>query len=380
MRALEGSYTLAEGDSLTLRYSGGLLLGDLRLGPSSPVFGTLKLAMTAPGRLTGVMHRPQDPPQRMWLAMDVLASSDGSLLQGSGAYVHFPSNSPRPFKAQRPIPAPTPAPRPADQGGGGSGGGGGFKATDYFEVQVERVGRSSLGGVEVVLTVRNTEEVRKGVQYDTQKYVLLGSDGMEYGTDGNYYGRSSADKLRETTWVFKDGQAPATYLFPRVPNGVKAVRLILRNNGQPTASFDLPAQSQGGGGATDAAPQPPAAEAIRIGAYDVAFVSLQKGDDGDWESTWSLTNRTQATTAVQLNDLSVTLTDSGGRSATGGGPYHYAGETGRRVRRSGFEIAPGEETRIRIWHSGSKDMTPSAYAFSVRGQMVQGPLAGAGVP
>ena len=382
MRALEGAYTLAEGDSLTLRYSGGLLLGDLRLGPNSPVFGTLKLAMTAPGRLTGVMHRPEDPPQRMWLAMDVLVSSDGSLMQGSGAYVHFPSNSPRPFKAQRPIPAPTPAPQPADQGGNS---GGGFKATDYFEVQVERVGRSSLGGVEVVLTVRNTEEVRKGVQYDTQKYFLLGSDGMEYGTDGNYYGRSSAEKLRDTTWVFKDGQAPATYLFPRVPNGVKAIRLILRHNGQQTASFDLNDQSQGGSAASQTgrpASQTPARPAApsRIGAYDIAFVSLQKGDDGDWESTWSLTNRTQEPTAVQLNDLSVTLSDGAGRSATGGGPYHYAGETGRRVRRSGFEIAPGEETKVRIWHSGSKGMAPSAWTFSVRGQMGRGTLAGAGVP
>lgn len=120
-------------------------------------------------------------------------------------------------------------------------------------------------------------------------------------------------------------------------------------------------------------PGPPA----RIGPYDVSFVSLQKGDDGDWESTWSLTNRSEATTQVPLNDISATLRGEGGETSTGGGPYHYAGETGRRVRSSGFEIAPGEETRIRLWHSRSGPMTPVGYIFRVGAIEGEGEFGGA---
>lgn len=112
-------------------------------------------------------------------------------------------------------------------------------------------------------------------------------------------------------------------------------------------------------GAGAAQPGPP----TRIGPYDVALVSLQKGADGDWETTWSLTNRSQAATTVNLNSLAVVIRGPGGDASEARGPYHYAGETGRRVRRSGFEIAPGEETRIRFWHSGSRALTPSTYSF-----------------
>lgn len=120
-------------------------------------------------------------------------------------------------------------------------------------------------------------------------------------------------------------------------------------------------------------PGPPA----RIGPYDVAFVSLKKGDDGDWESTWSLTNRTESTTQVRLNDVSATLRGEDGKTSTGGGPYHHADETGRRVRPSGFEIAPGEETRLRLWHSRSGDMTPTGYVFRVGEIEGEGEFGGA---
>ncbi|NEX91295.1 hypothetical protein [Caulobacter sp. 17J65-9] len=123
-----------------------------------------------------------------------------------------------------------------------------------------------------------------------------------------------------------------------------------------------------------AACQAPVGKPQRIGPYDVAFVCLQKGDDGDWESTWSLTNRTQDPTTVQLSDLSVVISDATGKSNEAYGPYHYAGETGRRVRRSGFEIPPGTETQIRFWHSRSRDLKPVSYAFKVKGQAGQGEL------
>jgi hypothetical protein len=116
----------------------------------------------------------------------------------------------------------------------------------------------------------------------------------------------------------------------------------------------------------DGDPDPPPGAPIRLGAYDVAFLELRRGEGRDWDTVWSLTNRTEAATTVRLNDLVAVLVDAAGDSGEGTGPYRYADETGLRVRPSGFEIAPGEETRIRLHHTGSKNMRPTGYRFRVQ--------------
>jgi len=247
MRALEGVYTVLNFGELTLRYEGGLLLGETRVRAGQPAMDTLKLAMPRSGRLQGLMQRTDQPPSRAWYTLDLTVSPDRARLQGELGNVHPPINTPRAFTAQRSGPAPAPAPAPA----------------------------------------------------------------------GGQQGQNSTP-------------VPAT----------------------GTGSTGTPA-------ATAAAPATP----TRVGPYDVVMVSVQRGADGDWESTWSVTNRSQATTRVNLSDLSVTMRAADGQTSTASGPYHYAGETGRRVRSSGFEIQPGEETKIRFWHSRSSQMTPAGYTF-----------------
>ena len=68
----------------------------------------------------------------------------------------------------------------------------------------------------------------------------MGSDGVEYAGDGNYYGGSGAERLSNTLYLFGGTQGTVTYVFPRVPARVTPVRLILRQDGQQTASFELP--------------------------------------------------------------------------------------------------------------------------------------------
>ncbi|RYE07036.1 MAG: carboxypeptidase regulatory-like domain-containing protein, partial [Hyphomicrobiales bacterium] len=260
MRALEGVYAAPDFGELTLRYEGGLLLGETRVRAGQPVMDTLKLAMPRAGKLQGVMQRTDQPPSRAWYTLDLTVSPDRARLQGEMGNVHPPINTPRAFTAQRSGPAPAPASTPAPAG-------------------------------------------------DPQ------------------------------------GQSPA----PASGTG---------STGAPAATT-----------AASAAP-------TRVGPYDVVMVSSRKTPEGDWESTWSLTNRSSATTRVNLNDVAVTLRSADGQTSTAAGPYHYAGETDRRVRSSGFEIQPGEETKIRFWHSGSSRMTPVGY--SVRAGTSESVIGGAG--
>jgi len=107
-------------------------------------------------------------------------------------------------------------------------------------MRIDRVGRTADGSVEVILAARNSSGERKGVQHDTQRFALIGSDGFEYGWDGNFYGQSGAEHLGQTIWLQPQAQSRVTYVFPRVPADVTPARLILRENGAQTVVFELP--------------------------------------------------------------------------------------------------------------------------------------------
>ncbi len=238
MRALEGDYVYNGSGRLNLRYQDGLLVGELRTDQPAP--DPVRLTLSPQGRLVGVMQRAGQSADTTWFAVDLTPSFDRTRLEGSAAYVHRPSNSPMPFSARR-EPPPPPAPSPTPQGGpGGVAGGGDYRPTAYLDMRIDRVGRTADGSVEVILAARNSSQERKGVQYDTQRFALIGSDGFEYGWDGNYYGQSGAEHLNETIWLQPQAQSRVTYVFPRVPADVTAARLILRENGAQTTVFELP--------------------------------------------------------------------------------------------------------------------------------------------
>ena len=236
MRALEGDYVYNGSGRLSLSYQDGLLIGEVRTDQPGP--DRVKLTLSPQGRLVGVMQRAGQSADTTWFAVDLTPSFDGTRLEGSAAYVHRPTNSPMPFSARRESP-PQPAPSPTPQGGSVAGTGD-YRPTAYLDMRIDRVGRTADGSVEVILAARNSSGERKGVQHDTQRFALIGSDGFEYGWDGNFYGQSGAEHLNETIWLQPQAQSRVTYVFPRVPADVTPARLILRENGAQSVVFELP--------------------------------------------------------------------------------------------------------------------------------------------
>jgi hypothetical protein len=228
LRALEGDWTYNGSGTLTLRYQDGLLVGEVRTDQPTP--DAVRLTMSPQGRLVGVMQRAGQSPRTTWHQVDLTVSFDRSRLEGGAAFAHVPTNSPAPFSAHRGAPAPTSEPQ---------GGTGEYRPTAFLDMRIERVGRTADGSVEVVLAARNSSEERQGVQHDPQRFTLVGSDGFEYGWDGNYYGQSGAEHLNATIYVQPRAQARVTYVFPRVPADVTPARLILRENGAETTVFEL---------------------------------------------------------------------------------------------------------------------------------------------
>lgn len=151
---------------------------------------------------------------------------------------------------------------------------------------------------------------------------------------------------------------------------------VASSAGVPASTYTGVRVRSGAGGSGGAASGTGDVDAppLSLGDFEARLVRLARGDDGDWETTWVLANNGSTSTAISLHDLVVTLRSADGRSSEAAGPYHYADETGRRVRRSGFEIPAGEQTRIRVWHSSSKTMTPERFEVQIRGAKAQGQL------
>lgn len=113
-----------------------------------------------------------------------------------------------------------------EQGPSGStAGSGGFQSTAYLDMKVDRVTRSAQG-LRILLTARNSEDVRKGIGHDTQDYSVIGSDGAEYRSDGNIYTHEGR-LMQNTVWMARHAQGAVAYQFP-LPPEVTATQLVLR--------------------------------------------------------------------------------------------------------------------------------------------------------
>jgi len=139
-----------------------------------------------------------------------------------------------------PVEAPPPTTTPEPTSTPTASGADGFKPTAYLEMKVDRVSRNG-SGIQVSLTGRSTDDVRRGVGHDIQDYAIVGSNGVEYRSDGNVYSPDGRI-LNHTIWMAKDAEAQVSYMFRGIPANVTAARLILRERygDRRTTTFDLP--------------------------------------------------------------------------------------------------------------------------------------------
>lgn len=145
-------------------------------------------------------------------------------------------DTPAPAPAPTPAPAPAPTPAPAATSASVTGD---FRNTGYFLTRLDAVRRQRSGAVEVTLTMRNDQTIRRSIWNNYNSWTLIGSDGQSYKHDGNGYGRDGTDRMTTSVYLEKDGTAPLTYVYP-MPFDVKPVRLVVRDYyGKPLTEFDL---------------------------------------------------------------------------------------------------------------------------------------------
>ncbi|HWU94104.1 MAG TPA: hypothetical protein VN029_00820, partial [Sphingomonas sp.] len=131
---------------------------------------------------------------------------------------------------------PAPAPAPAATSSAVTGD---FRDTGYFFTRLDAVRRQRSGLVEVTLTMRNDQNVRRSTWNNYNSWTVIGSDGLSYKHDGNAYGRDGTDRMTTSVYLEKDGTAPLTYVY-KMPYGVNPVRLVVRDYyGKPLTEFDL---------------------------------------------------------------------------------------------------------------------------------------------
>ncbi|NIJ20417.1 outer membrane biosynthesis protein TonB [Sphingomonas naasensis] len=149
-----------------------------------------------------------------------------------------PAPAPTPTPAPAPTPAPRPTPAPAKETTTTVGGG--FRNTGYLFTRLDAVRRGADGAVEVTFTMRNDQNVRRSIWNNDNSWTLIGSDGLSYKFDGNDYGRDSSDRRTTSTWLEKGDANVITYVYRKVPAGVKPARLIVRDYyGKIITEYDL---------------------------------------------------------------------------------------------------------------------------------------------
>lgn len=137
-----------------------------------------------------------------------------------------------------PTPTPTPTPKPAEATTTNVGGG--FRNTGYLFTRLDAVRRGADGAVEVTFTMRNDQNVRRSIWNNDNTWTLIGSDGLSYKYDGNDYGRDGSEPRKTSTWLEKGDSNVITYVYRKVPAGVKPGRLVVRDYyGKVITEYDL---------------------------------------------------------------------------------------------------------------------------------------------
>lgn len=253
-----------------------------------------------------------------------------------------------------------------------------FKEAGFFALRLDFGGRRSAGApVEVSLTARNYLGDRQGLQYNTNSFKVLGSNGVEYKWDGNYYGKSGAERLNTTVWLEKGEQGAVTYVFPGVPKTVKPVKLIIRDGDKVVGEFRI---SEAGGRANAAAPVmstegTPAGQPVTLKTFETTLASLSRGDANDLEAVVRIRNISGAPVRMTVANLVVALFAPNGETRYADGSFYQVEGKGRRIIGSTIPLAADEEVRVKLWFAQSARIVPARYKIQEPGAPAkEGPI------
>lgn len=358
-----GTYQTSMGSTLTLAMQGGLLTGQAQDGAKESV----KLALTASGRVTGVLLTTSDVGVQTWYTLDMGFAADASSFDGQAAFFHMPSNSPIGYSGRRV--------GGATAGGSGAGStpsssGGAFTNAGYFALRadaVKRTGRS----VEVNLTARNYQGGRQAVQQTDNRYFLATSRG-EFRWDSNFYGATAGDHLDHTIWLEKDEQSQITYVFEGLPSDATPQRLIVRDySGAEVGRLDLSgvgekraassAPTDGSGGT------PAVGSVIKLDNYEVTVERVARAPDRDWESVLTIRNASETPQRLTVTEIGMVLYGADDRAWHASGSFFGPDGADRSSRVGAPMLQPGEQVRLRLWHPQSAGATPVRFRVQEAG-------------
>lgn len=251
-----------------------------------------------------------------------------------------------------------------------SGGapGGAFTLAGRMSYRVDAAGRR--GGptapIEVALTARNNTEKSMSLQTAYNTFVLIGSDGAEYETDGNNYGRSGVDVMKRGRPLQRHEQAVLTLVFPKTPVGVTPARLLVKSQGAPTAEFYLAGAPlkrptyallpQAPGGVA-------AGQVVKLNTFQVRLISLNRGDDGDWEAVVGFKVDSGLMKKIVESDLDVSISDANGEARHALGNFYLADDLSRKPYPGTLMLVPPLEMRVRVWFPESASLKPDRYSM-----------------
>jgi hypothetical protein len=232
--------------------------------------------------------------------------------------------------------------------------------------------------VEVALTARG--DLEKGVSLQTayNTFVLIGSDGLEYQTDGNTYGRSGAEIMKRGRPMQKGEQVVLTLVFPKVPQGVTAARLLVKG-AAGVAEFYLAGAPLN---RPQYAPEPappggvPAGQVVELKAFKARLISMNRGDDGDWEAVVGFQVDSGLLKRVAVSDLDISIFDASGETRHAIGDFYVAEDLSRKRLSTTLMLPPAVEMRVRMWFPESANLQPARYKlYESYGMSKGGPIS-----
>jgi len=269
---------------------------------------------------------------------------------------------PPPATTPQPTPPPPPA-APAETD---------FRETGYLSMRLDAASRP--GGnqpFEVAMTARNTQGARKGVQYNDNQFFVVGSDGNFYRSDGNFYGRSSAEPLNATVWLEKDDEAAVTYLFRTIPASVTPLRLVVRDAVKGDVILDLGKLPTVRGAATarQTTGGTEAGGVLTVGQFQARLISVNRSQmSRDWEAVVEFANPTTAPLVLNVTDIRTALVAADGEVRYASGTFYFAEEKILQgIGRSLSLPANGGKSQVRLAFPASGHIVPTRYKFQPTG-------------